>query len=140
MGRLLIFLLVVAVGVAALGYWQGWFAVKKEDGKLKVKTDPEKFKRDRNAFSKSVSEKAEAMKKKIAGLFKKSKGLTGDEKAHIQKEVRELEKKRERLEKQIKELNEAGEDKFEDIKRDLSESLEEVENKIAALTQKLEKE
>ena len=140
MGKLLIFVLVLAVGVAALGYWQGWFKVKKEDGKVNVQTDPKKFKQDQKAFSKTVTEKAKDMKEKIAGLFKKSKGLKGDEKAKTEKEITELEKKRERLEKQIKELDEAGEDKFDDIKRDMSHSLEEVEKKIAALTERLEKQ
>jgi hypothetical protein len=139
MGKLLVLLLVLVVGVAALGYWQGWFTVKKENGKVKVQTVPEKFKQDRNAFSQTVTKKAEEMKKKLAGLFKKSKGLTGDERAETQKVIAALEKKRDRLEKQIKELDEAGEEKFEDIKHDLSQSLGEVEKKIAALTQKLEK-
>jgi hypothetical protein len=139
MGKLLVLLLVLVVGVAALGYWQGWFTVKKENGKVKVQTDPEKFKQDRKTFSKTVTEKAQEMKKAIANLFKKSKGLTGAEKAQTEKEIAELEKKRDRLEKQIKELDEAGEEKFEDIKRDLSQSLEKVEKKLAALTQRLEK-
>jgi DNA-binding transcriptional MerR regulator len=52
----------------------------------------------------------------------------------------ELEKKHDRLEKQIKKLEEAGEDKFEGIKQDLSKALEEVDQNIEELTKKLEKD
>ena len=51
----------------------------------------------------------------------------------------ELEKKHDRLEQQIKELEDAGQDRFESIKQDLSKTLEEVEKKIEELTKKLEK-
>ena len=80
------------------------------------------------------------MKANVASLWKKARGLTGDDKAHVEKEVpAELQKKHDRLEQQIKELAEAGEDKFEGIKQDLSKDLEEVEKRIAELTKKLEK-
>jgi chromosome segregation ATPase len=110
-----------------------------KEGKVSVQVDPKKFKQDKAAFSKTVGEKAKAMKDNVAGLWKRSEGLTGDDKAHAQKELGELEKKHDRLEKQIKELEEAGEDKFENIKQDLAKALEEVEKKTEELTKKLEK-
>jgi hypothetical protein len=64
------------------------------------------------------------LKDRIAGLWKKNGGLTGDDKARTEKDLAELETEHERLEKQLKELSEAGEDKFEGIKQDLSKSLE----------------
>src|SRR5476649_930400 len=134
MKNLLVVVLVLLVGVAALGYWRGWFSVTKE-GKVDVQVDPVKFKQDKEAFSKTVGEKAKALKDKVASLWKQSEGLTGDDKAHAEKELAELEKKHERLEKQLKDLAEAGADKFEGIKQDLSKSLEEVEQKIEELTQ-----
>jgi chromosome segregation ATPase len=138
MKRLLVVVLVLVVAVAALGYWQGWFSVAKE-GKVGVQVDPAKFKQDKAAFSKTVGEKANALKDKVARLWKKAEGLTGDDRAHAEKELAELEKKHERLEQQLKELAEAGEDKFEGIKQDLSTALEEVEQKIEEWTKKLEK-
>ena len=138
MKRLLIFVLVILVGVAALGYWRGWFSVTN-GGNADVRVDPAKFKQDKEAFSKSVGEKTKALKDKIAGLWTKADVQTGDEKTQARKELAELEKKHERLEKQLKELEGADADKFESLKQDLSKSLEDVEKKIDELTQKLAK-
>jgi len=138
MKKLLVVVLVLLVGGAALGYWRGWFSVTKE-GKVDVQVDSAKFKQDKEAFSKTAGEKAKALKDQVASLWKKSEGLTGDDKAHAEKELAELEKKHERLEKQLKELEGTGQDKFESIKQDLSKSLDEVEKKIEELTKKLEK-
>jgi hypothetical protein len=136
MKNLLIVVLVLLVAAGALGYWQGWFSVNKEG---KVDVDPAKFKEDKAAFSKTVGEKSRALKDQVASLWKKTEGLTGDDKAHAQKELAELEKKHERLEKQLKELDDAGQDRFESIKKDLSKTLEEVDKKIEDLTKKLDK-
>lgn len=138
MKKLLVVALVLLVGTAALGYRQGWFSVTKE-GKVDLQVDPAKFEQDKKSFSKTAGEKAKLMKDKVASLWKKSEGLTGDDKAHAQKELGELEKKHDRLEKQIKELGDAGHDKFDGIKQDLSKALEEVEQKIEELTKNLEK-
>src|SRR6266498_1838865 len=97
MKKFLIFLLVVAVAVAVVGYWRGWFIVTNE-GKVDVQLDPAKFKQDKEAFSKASSEKAKALKDQVAGLRKKSEGLSGDDKAQTQKELDELTKKHDRLE------------------------------------------
>jgi predicted nucleic acid-binding Zn-ribbon protein len=139
MKKLLVVVLVLLVGVAALGYWRGWFSATKE-GKADVQVDRAKFKQDKEAFSKTVGENTKALKGKIASLWKNAEGLTGDDKAHAKKELAELEKKHERLEKQLKELEDAAPDKFESIKQDLSKALKEVEQKIEELTQKLDKE
>jgi len=138
MKKLLVVVLVLLVGGAALGYWRGWFSVTKE-GKVDVQVDSAKFKQDKEAFSKTAGEKAKALKDQVASLWKKSEGLTGDDKAHAEKELAELEKKHERLEQQLKELEGAGQDKFESIKQDLSKSLDDVEKKIGELTKKLDK-
>ena len=50
-----------------------------------------------------------------------------------------LEKKHERLQTQIKELEGAGQERFESIRQDLTKSLEEVEHKIDEWSKKLEK-
>ncbi len=138
MKKLLVVVLALVVGVAALGYWRGWFSVPSA-GSPDVQVDPSKFKRDRDAFSNTVGEKTKALKGRIAGLWTKTEGLAGDEKAQAKKELAELEKKHERLEKQLKELESAEGDKFESIKQDLSKSLEDVEKKIEELTQRLAK-
>ncbi len=138
MKRLLVVVLVLLVGSTALGYWRGWFSVAREGG-VDVQVDPAKFKRDKAAFSKTVGEKSKALKDQVARLWKKAEGLKGEDKAHATKELADLEKKHDRLEKQLKELEDAGEDKFDGIKRDLSKSLEEVDKKIEELTKNLEK-
>jgi chromosome segregation ATPase len=138
MKRLMIVVLVLLVGLAALGYWRGWFNISKGDN-TDVKVDPAKFKQDREALSKTVVKETNALKERIAGLWRKTEGLTGDEKVQAKKELAELEKKHERLEKQLKELEDADADKFEGLKQDLSKSLEEVEKKIDELTHKLSK-
>jgi hypothetical protein len=137
MKRVLIGIVVLLAAVVA--YFQGWFSVKKEDGKLKVVTDPAKFKQDKAAFSKLIAEKAWAAKDKVASMRKKSEGLTGEDKAHAEKELAELETRHDRLEKQLQELEGAGEDKFETIKQDLTKSLEDVQKRMDELTKKLEK-
>ncbi len=138
MKKFLLVVLVLVVAVGALGYWREWFSVTKE-GKVDVQVDSAKFKQDKEAFSKTVGEKAKAMKDQVASLWKKSEGLTADDKAHAQKELGELQKKHDRLEQQIKELEDAGQARFESIKQDLSKTLEEVEKKIEELTKKLAK-
>jgi chromosome segregation ATPase len=134
----LVLLLVLAVGIGALGYWRGWFSVSK-NGNVDVQVDSAKFKKDKEAFSKTVGKKTKAMKDQVASLWKKSEGLTGDDKARAQKELEELKAKHDRIEQQIKELEDAGQDRFASIKQDLSKSLDEVEKKIEELTKKLEK-
>ncbi len=138
MKKLLVVILVLLVGVAAVGYSRGWFSVTKE-GKVDVQADPAKFKQDKEAFSKTVGEKTKALKERIASLWTKTEGLKADDKVQAKKELAELEEKHERLEKQLKELEDAGPEKFESIKQDLSKALAEVEQKIEELTQKLAK-
>jgi phage-related minor tail protein len=138
MKKLLVVVLVLIVAVGVLGYWQGWFSVTT-NGKVEVQVDAAKFKQDKEAFSKTVGEKTRTMKEQVANLWKKSEELTGDDKAQAQKELGELKKKHDRLEQQIKELDAAGQDRFESIRQDLSNNLADVEKRIEELTKKLEK-
>jgi chromosome segregation ATPase len=138
MKNLLVLVLVLAVAVGVLGYWRGWFTVTT-DGKVDVQVNPAKFTQDREAFSKTFRAKAKATKDEVAGLWTKTERLTGEDKAHAQKELGELNKRHERLEQQLKELEDAGQDRFESIKQDLSKALAEVQKKIEDLTKKLEK-
>jgi hypothetical protein len=138
MKNLLFMALVLAVVIGAVGYWRGWFNVT-DHGKVEVQVDKSNFNQDKKAFSKSVGEKASAIKAQVERLWDKSNALTGDEKAQTQKELTELKTKHDRLVQQIKELDDAGEDKFESIKKDLSRALEDVEKKSDELTKKLEK-
>ncbi len=137
MRKLLVAVLVLVVAIGALGYWRGWFGLTKE-GKVEVQIDAAKFKQDKEAFRKTVGEKAKATKDQIASLWKNVEGLSGDERAHAQAELGELEKRHNRLEEQIKELNDAGQGRFESIREDLSKNLEKVEKKIEELTKRLE--
>jgi TolA-binding protein len=137
MKKVLLVVLVLVVAVGVLAYWRGWLSVAK-DGKVDVQVDSAKFKQDKEAFSKTVGEKAKAMKDQVAGLWKKSEHLTGDDKAHVQKELGELKEKHSHLEQQIKELDDAGQDRFDSIKADLAKSLAAVDTRIEALTTKLD--
>lgn len=135
MKNFLVFIVVVAVAIGAVGYYRGWFTVAKEDGREQVQVDKSKFEHDKKAVSKKVGEEAKTLKEKLDHLFEKSKGLTADE----QKELDELKKKHERLEQQVKTLEESGEDKFQGIKDDLEKSLADVQKKIDDLTEKVSK-
>ncbi len=137
MRNLIVFILVLAVIVGIVGYYQGWFTVNETDGKTNLQFDKAKFRADRDAFEKTASEKMRVFGDNIANLFKKSEKLKGDEKEGVQAELRELKKTHDRLEKQIQDLGNAAEPKFESIKHDLSSRLEEVDKKIEELTKKL---
>jgi hypothetical protein len=136
--RLVTVVLVLLVAFGALSYWRGWFSVTNE-GKVEVQVDSSKFKQDKEAFSKSVGEKANTMKTRLANLWEKTEGLTGNDKVIVQTELGELKEKRDRLEGQINELENANQDRFESIRRDLSKTLDEVEKKIDELTKKMDK-
>jgi chaperonin cofactor prefoldin len=58
-------------------------------------------------------------------MREKSKGLSGEEKVKADKEIDELSKKHESLESKIKDPEEAGEDKFEDLKKSIAGAIEE---------------
>jgi len=132
MRNILVVVLVLAMAAGAVGYWRGWFTVAK-DGKVDVETNPTKFKKDKEAFSKSVSEKAKSLKHRVESLWEKSDKLSEADK----KELADLKVKHERLEQQIKALDDAGEDKFDSIKQDLSKNLEDVEKRIEELAKKV---
>jgi len=138
MRRFLVVALVLVVAAGALGYWRGWLSLTKA-GKVDVQVDSAKFKQDKEEFRKVVGQKAKGMKGQIARLWENVEGLAGDEKDQAQKELVELEKKHDRLQQQIKELDDAGPGRFESIRQDLSNTLEEVEKHIEELTKKLEK-
>ncbi len=137
MKKVLVVVLVLVVALGVLAYWRGWLSVAK-DGKVDVQVDSAKFKQDKEAFSKTVGEKTKAMKDEVAGLWKKSEHLTGDDKAQVQQELGELQEKHSHLEQQIKELNDAGQDRFVSIKTDLEKLLRDVDKKIDKLTTKLD--
>ena len=59
MRKLFVVLVILAIGVAALGFYRGWFNVeweKRPDGKGEVRgtVDEEKIKQDRNAAEERV--------------------------------------------------------------------------------------
>lgn len=135
MKRLLVFLVIVAVGVGILGYSRGWFGMTKEGN---VAVDREQFEKDKTAFNKMISEKARSIKESVSNWWKKS-NLSGADKASAQKELDELQKKHDSLEAQLKELEEAGEQKFEKLRQSLTTELAEVEKRSAELMKKLEK-
>jgi TolA-binding protein len=135
MRNLLIVVLFLAVAAGVVGYWRGWYSFAKES-KVGVESHPTKFTKDREAFSKSVSDKAKSLKQQVESLWAKSDKLSDADK----KELADLKIKHDRLEQQIKELDDAGEDKFDGIKQDLSTNLKDVETRIEELSKKVEKQ
>lgn len=130
-------LVTVAVIILAVGWWRGWFTVTNH-GKVDVQVDETKFRQDKEEFGRKLDEKSRAFRIKVAELWKHSEGLTGDEKVSAQKELASLETQQARLERQIRDLENADPYRFESIKRDLSDTLAEVEKKIEELTRRLE--
>lgn len=43
MKNLFIFIVLLLIVAGGVGYWQGWFKVKRQDGGLTAQTDPEKL-------------------------------------------------------------------------------------------------
>jgi ABC-type phosphate transport system auxiliary subunit len=138
MKKLLVLILVLAVAAGGVGYWRGWFNVTN-DGHVEVHVDKAKFKADKEAFGKTVSEKAKALKTRVASLWEKTEGLTGDDKAAAQKELTELRTRHDRIEQQLRDLDDAGQDRFAAVREDLLKALDEVETKIDETTKKLSK-
>ncbi len=91
MKKLLIVLVVVAIGVVALGFYQGWFTAKtKTDNKgteLTVKIDQEKFKKDKEEYQKKAEAQLKELDSQLDKLAAKSKEASGDTKAKLDKEV-----------------------------------------------------
>jgi hypothetical protein len=71
MGRLLAVLVVLVVGVAALGYYQGWFKVSKaqtEQGQsVTVAVDKDKIEADKKRAKEKVQDVAGQIKEKAKG-------------------------------------------------------------------------
>jgi hypothetical protein len=125
MKNLLVLIVVVVIAGVGIAFWRGWFTfeTKKEDGKVHIDltVNKEKFKQDKEKLKETATAKSKEMKDKLASLRDKSKGLSGQEKAKADKEIEELSKKHESLDAKIKELENAGEDKFEQLKKSIEE-------------------
>jgi hypothetical protein len=122
-------IVVLAVAVVGVGFWQGWFSFKTttDSGKshIDLTVNKDKFKQDKEKLKTEISAKFQALKDKLAGLRKNSEGLTGDEKAKADKEIEELKKKHDAVETHLKNLDEATEDKFEDVKKNINSLFDE---------------
>jgi hypothetical protein len=129
MRKLVTVLVVLAVAIVAVAYWRGWFTaeVTKEDGKghIDLGVNKEKFKQDKEKLKAAAAAKAKALEDKLAGLREKSQGLSGEEKAKADKETEDLSKKHESLKAKLKDLEEAGEDKFEELNKGITGMIEE---------------
>lgn len=129
MKKVLVVVLVLVVGIGALGYYLKWFTFEKKDGKTTFVLHPEKFKKDKDA----VALKAKALKDKM--LKTKTAELTGKDK----EEFEALSKEHDTLEKQISELENLEDAKFDEDVKTLQKSLDDVDKKLDALNKKLEK-
>jgi ABC-type proline/glycine betaine transport system substrate-binding protein len=125
---LLGFLVVLAIGIVALGFWRGWFDVggQKADGKVQANLDINvaKFKADKEALKKLLGEKSSTLKAKLATLKNKAKDLTGEAKAKAEKEIEALTKKHEAMEKKITEVDGSTEEKLLDLKNSVKDEAE----------------
>jgi hypothetical protein len=122
---------VLAIAVVAIGFWQGWFSFQtsKEDGKVHVdlSVNKDKFKQDKEKLRAKATDKTRAIKQKIASLREKSKGLKGDDKARADKEIEALSRKHDALKAKLDDLEGAGEDKFDELKKSITSTMEEKE-------------
>jgi hypothetical protein len=135
MKKFLAVLVVLAIAVVAVGFWRGWFTLEtnKEGDKTHVDltVNKDKFKKDKETLKEQAAAKSKAMKEKLAELREKSKGQSGEEKAETDKEIKELEKKHLSLETDLKKLEDAGEDKFEDLKKSIHGAIEDHKSSTA---------
>jgi hypothetical protein len=129
MKTLLAVLVVLVLAVGGVAYWRGWFTVEaKHEGDsthVDVKLNKEKFKQDKEKLQAEAAQTSKALKDKLAGLREKSRGLSGEDKAKADKEIDEMSRKHESLEAKLKDLEEAGEDKFEELKKSITGAIEE---------------
>jgi hypothetical protein len=120
---------VIAIGVVALGFYRGWFetGTKKEDGKQQVNlnVNTNKFKEDKESFKKALAARSKSLKDKLAGLSDKAKHLTGEAKAKAEKEIAALNKKHQNIESKAKQVDETTEEKFDDLKKSVKDDLDE---------------
>ena len=77
------YLFMLALVVLVVGYFQGWFDVKKnpETGKWEVNTHAEKFKKDKDAMVKATSETYTSIKEKFTKKEADSKTAKPEDKA-----------------------------------------------------------
>jgi uncharacterized lipoprotein YehR (DUF1307 family) len=77
MKRILVLLLVLVVGVAALGYYRGWFEFSTEHTGQKSNVtftiDEDKIRKDSEKAKEKVKEAEEAVKEKIGAGTEKAK-------------------------------------------------------------------
>jgi hypothetical protein len=137
MKNLIVFIVLVLVAVGVVGYWRGWFKVQTEDGKVSLAVDKEKFRLDKDKFMTKAQEETRSIKESLSHLFTKSENLPVDEKNQVQKELTELKKKHERLEEQLRELQQAGQDRFPTLRDDVRKQLDETDRRISELKNKL---
>jgi hypothetical protein len=129
MKNFLILVLVILIAVAGVAYWRGWFEFGKgPEGKGPgVSVHKEKYQQDKVAFKKWFGDKTKSLKDRIAHMRDKSKDLKGDDKAKADKEIEDLQKKHDTLTGKAKTVEEAGEDDFESLKKDVTREVEEAE-------------
>jgi hypothetical protein len=128
MKNFLIAVVVIIIGIGALGYWRGWFefGTKKDQGGVgaDVHVNVNKFQQDKENFKKYLAEKSRAMKEKLAALKDKSKGLSGDAKAKADKEIDALGKKHADLEAKAKQVDDTKEEHLEGLMKSVKSELE----------------
>jgi DNA anti-recombination protein RmuC len=129
MKKTLIALAVLLVLGVAVGFWQGWFKFEKtqtDEGKpaFQVSVDKDKFKQDKERLKKAASAKSQAWKERLAHLRNKVKGQSGEEKTKTEKEIEDLDKKHQTLESKLKDIDDAAEDKLENVQKDVNTLLE----------------
>jgi hypothetical protein len=132
MGRILAVVLVLLVVVGAVGFWRGWFEFQtnKADGKVHAdfSVNKEKFKQDKEILKNKLAERSKALKDKLASMRGKANTLSGDAKTKADREIEDLTKRQETLEAKLKDVDNATEDKFENLKQDVTNTLEDKHN------------
>lgn len=126
MKNLLIALVLIAIAVAGIGYWQGWYSFG--DKAHPIVFDKEKFKKDKDSWKTGIADKYKSLKAKIAGKKDKLKESKGEEKARLEKELEELDKKERAIEAKLKQIDaaESANDDLDSLKMEVEKGLEDA--------------
>jgi hypothetical protein len=125
MKNLIIALVVIAIAVAGVGYWRGWYTFG--DKQHPIVFDKDKFKKDKEAWKTGIADKYKSLKTKIAGKKDKIKESKGEEKARLEKELEDLEKREKAIEAKLKQIDSTEVDEtFNDLKMEVTKDLEET--------------
>ncbi len=126
----LVVVVILAIGIGAVGYTQGWFkgsvASSKDQTDVTVSVNKEKWRQDRDAFHKQTETRLKDLDQSMDDLKTKAKSATADAKVHYDQAISDLGKQTAAAREDIREMNAATQDRWESIKTRLNASLDDL--------------